>query len=165
MPALEATAPKTTGPCANSQRKKEHLTADRLNKKLDAFPDKVDVRNWFYHPNLQALPEQVIMSNAFEGVRGTPLLGMEKFINGKNSKLDQTLVDDEVAAMLNKKINGRESLVIAGAARADKLRGDDVCRSETHGGFDNDPFTLNSVLFRILGDDPDREFEMRDLQW
>src|SRR5690349_6279239 len=58
---LEPTAPKTTAPAAKSQREDPHLTtADRLGKKFDAFPDKIDVRDWFYHPTLQPLPEQVI---------------------------------------------------------------------------------------------------------
>ena len=106
-----------------------------------------------------------LVSNAFEGVRETPLLGMEKFINGNNGKLDQTLVDKDVAALLRRKVNGWESLVIAGAARASKTIGEDISRSESHGGFDNDPFTMNSVLYRILGKEPDRAFEVRDLQW
>jgi hypothetical protein len=38
-------------------------------------------------------------------------------------------------------------------------------RSSSHGGFDNDPDTLNSVLRRILGREPQREFKTRDLQY
>lgn len=106
-----------------------------------------------------------LVSNAFERKRGTPILGMEKFINGDNSSLDPDLVDKDIAAMLKKKIAGREPLVIAGKAKATQKHGDDICRCETHGGFDNDPFTLNSVLFRILGYQPEREFTERDLQW
>ena len=104
-----------------------------------------------------------LVSNAFERRRETPLLGMEKFINADDKSFDK--VDQDVAAMLKKKINGWESLVIAGKAKATKKTGDDVCRSETHGGFDNDPFTLNSVLYRILKGEPARQFTERDLQW
>ena len=115
---------------------------------------------WAYGKSLLYL-----VSNAFERRRETPLLGMEKFVNGDNEDADDGLVDEEVAAMLRKKINGWNSLVIAGAAPAEKLTGPDICRSETHGGFDNDTFTLNSVLFRILGEVPVRPFETRDLQF
>jgi hypothetical protein len=106
-----------------------------------------------------------LVSNAFERSRETPLLGMEKFINSENKQLNPKLVDKEIAAMLRRKINGWESLVIAGKARATKRTGEDICRSETHGGFDNDPYTLNSVLYRILGDNPERMFDERDLQY
>ena len=56
---LEPTAPKTTQPSAKRQREKpaKKDTAEKLNKKLDAFPDKIDVRDWFYEPTLQALPD------------------------------------------------------------------------------------------------------------
>ena len=37
--------------------------------------------------------------------------------------------------------------------------------SETHGGFDNDPRTLNSVMYQILGGPPKRLFQVRDLQF
>lgn len=106
-----------------------------------------------------------LVSNAFERRRETPLLGMEKFINSENGDLNPKLIDKETAAMFRKKINGWESLVIAGKARATKKIGEDICRSESHGGFDNDPFTLNSVLYRILGDKPGRAFDERDLQY
>ena len=38
-------------------------------------------------------------------------------------------------------------------------------RSDSHGSFDNDPATLNSILRQILGGAPKREFEARDLQY
>jgi hypothetical protein len=106
-----------------------------------------------------------LVSNAFERIRETPILGMEKFINGRNTTLDRKKIDPDIAALLEKKVNGLDSLVIAGSARADKKTGPDISRSETHGGFDNDPFTMNSVLYRILGEKPVREFDVRDLQW
>ncbi len=90
---------------------------------------------------------------------------MEKFLNGENNELDEEFIDEEIAEMLRKKINGWDSLVIAGAAPAEKKSGADISRSETHGGFDNDTYTLNSVLFRILGKKPVREFDTRDLQF
>ncbi len=101
-----------------------------------------------------------LVSNAFERRRERPILGMEKFINAtfKDSS------DKDVAKMLKgNSANGWPRIVVAGAAVADKIVGPDISRSESHGGFDNDSFTLNSVLFRILGKKPVREFSPEDL--
>lgn len=38
-------------------------------------------------------------------------------------------------------------------------------RSTSHGGFDNDPYTLNSVLKIVLGGSPKRKFTDRDLDY
>ena len=40
-----------------------------------------------------------------------------------------------------------------------------IAKSDSHGGFDNDPNTMNSVLTRILGEVPGRVFTERDLQF
>ena len=106
-----------------------------------------------------------LISNAFEDKRETPILGMEKFINGKNDDLIQKHIDPVIDEMLQKKINGWPSLVIAGFAPPKQEEGPSICRSDSHGGFDNDSFTLNSVLHRILGEAPKREFDSRDLQY
>lgn len=106
-----------------------------------------------------------LVSNAFEHQRGKPLLGMEKFINGENKQLSREEIDPEIASMLRKKINDWPSLVIAGKAAAQETIGPNISRSDSHGGFDNDSFTLNSVLFRILGKKPKRLFDVRDLQY
>ena len=37
--------------------------------------------------------------------------------------------------------------------------------ADTHGGFDNDPATMNSVLTRILGRKPKYPFNARDLDY
>ena len=60
--AVEASSPKTTRPSAKKQRDvpAEKSTAKKINRKLDAFPDKIDVRDWFYQPSLNALPDQLI---------------------------------------------------------------------------------------------------------
>lgn len=102
-----------------------------------------------------------LVSNSFERQREFPILGMERFVN--SSEFSEA--DKVVGALYQKKIGDWSSLVIAGKARADRKIGPDICRSETHGGFDNDPFTLNSVLYRILGSQPVREFDVRDLVW
>lgn len=106
-----------------------------------------------------------LVSNAFERRRETPLLGMEKFINSANRELDKKYIDTDVAKLLKKDFKGWPRLVIAGEAAANRQIGADISRSDSHGGFDNDSFTLNSVLFRILGKRPTRKFDARDLQF
>lgn len=92
-----------------------------------------------------------LVSNAFEGRRETPLLGMERFIRE----------DAELAKLFSKQVDGMPSLIVAGASN----QPGSVSRSESHGGFDNDPDTLNSVMQRILGKAPARAFDVRDLQF
>lgn len=106
-----------------------------------------------------------LVSHAFEGRRNTPILGMERFINGKNRELDKNFIDKEMAKLFTNTVNGWPSLVIAGKAPATIEEGHSVSRSETHGGFDNDQYTLNAVLHRILNKKPTRPFETRDLQF
>jgi hypothetical protein len=96
-----------------------------------------------------------LVSNAFEGRQRTPLLGMEEFIDR----------DAEIGAIFDQSSNGFSNLVVAGAAdpRHDPAN---ASQSDSHGGFDNDPATLNAVLWRILGQRPPRrEFTTRDLQY
>ena len=100
-----------------------------------------------------------LVSNAFEGVRGLPLLGMQRFLvqvtNGPTPNADVARlfhVDDTTAP---------KAVVIAGT-------GDDVpngSQSDSHGGFDNDVLTMNSILQRILGAPPAKPFVTRDLQF
>jgi hypothetical protein len=96
-----------------------------------------------------------LVSNAFEGERGVPILGMQRFVGAIGGQpgpdADPRMVD-----------LFKESVVVAGAPP----RGDGaLSRSDSHGGFDNDPDTMNSVLRRILGAEPDRPFMLRDLQY
>ncbi len=73
-----------------------------------------------------------LVSNAFEPAKKTPLLGMEKFhglLDG--AKKPRVLVASD---------------------------GNEKTDSETHGGFDNDEKTMNSVLRAILGGPPKRPF-------
>jgi hypothetical protein len=104
-----------------------------------------------------------LVSNAFEPSRATPLLGMEKFVAWPRQPADpaeplptRPWFDDEVAKLL------APTLVVAGEPEHRGLR---PSRSNSHGGFDNDPDTLNSILRRILGAKPKREFGPRDLQF
>ena len=101
-----------------------------------------------------------LVSNAFEGARGTPLLGMERFIRAGQPEADPELVE-----LFQKSVNGVPSLVVAGAGDASQLRS--ISRSNSHGGFDDDEWTLNSILHRILDSEEklERSFHMRDLQY
>jgi hypothetical protein len=101
-----------------------------------------------------------LVSNAFEGKRETPLLGMQKFVKTDREK-GWTVADPQVEAMLAKTVDGLPGLVVAGTSRDPGSWSE----SDSHGGFDNDPRTLNSVLLRILGKAPTREFDIRDLQY
>jgi hypothetical protein len=119
-----------------------------------------------------------LVSNAFEGRRDVPILGMERFVN---SAVENSLADPQIERFFAAPVDGGlPSLVVAGAqAAAGNARGRSSrngrrarvsdpasdSRSETHGGFDNDRWTLNSVLHRILGRAPAPEFTSRDLQF
>ena len=92
-----------------------------------------------------------LVSNALEPKRETPLLGMEKFIDA----------DAQLLEALSAPIEGRPGIVISGAPGTPGS----LSRSDTHSGFDNDPDTMNSILVRILGHDPDPAFTFRDLRF
>ncbi len=99
-----------------------------------------------------------LVSNAFEETRGMPILGMQRFIAEVDGKRDPGY-DDEAAKFL------RGNVVIAGAGGASDEKYP-LSRSETHGGFDNDTATMNSVLWWILGQyAPKRKFTLRDMQY
>ena len=101
-----------------------------------------------------------LVSNSFVGKRETPLLGMERFVSDTVSDGGGS-ADPDLNTLFKEKVDGLPSLVVAGRDQGEASRS----RSDTHGGFDNDPDTLNSVLRRILGDKPTREFTVRDLQY
>lgn len=96
-----------------------------------------------------------LVSNAFEGKRDVPLLGMHRFLEKSPA----------LKAAFDKTVNGFPCLVVAGVNGPEHS----VSRSESHGGFDNDPATLNSLLCRILDVKTlaaiPRRFEVRDLQF
>ncbi|MCO6418225.1 hypothetical protein JYK14_18945 [Siccirubricoccus sp. KC 17139] len=94
-----------------------------------------------------------LVSNAFEARRATPILGMEKFIRPVP---EGPKVEPALRALLE------PTLVVAGATPPAGLG---PSRSNSHGGFDNDADTLNSILRRILGGAPARPFTTRDLQY
>lgn len=96
-----------------------------------------------------------LVSNAFERKRETPILGMEKFIRA----------DSDLDTFFKKEIDGQPSLIIAAPGDNSQAPSPSLSFSHTHGGFDNDSYTLNSILFRILNQKPDRIFTERDLQY
>jgi hypothetical protein len=105
-----------------------------------------------------------LISNAFENARATPLLGMQRFL----TTLEPALPDrpePDIEALFE----GR--LIVAGAGGPSPADPIDekfpATRSDSHGGFDNDAATMNSLLWRILGHAPskDRYFTARDLQF
>jgi Papain family cysteine protease len=106
-----------------------------------------------------------LVSNAFEGERGVPLLGMQFFLTK----------DQELTELFNQEIpSGHPALVLAGKhpnIPDDQMTPDQkfsISESESHGGFDNDPATLNSILRRILvtsGATITREFTSWELKY
>jgi hypothetical protein len=92
-----------------------------------------------------------LVSNALEESRGVALLGMQKFLEE----------DPTILNFLNDPVDGLPGIVISGTG--DKPGA--MSNSNTHGGFDNDPDTMNSVLVRILGKLPATPFTARDLQF
>ena len=86
-----------------------------------------------------------LVSNALEDKRGVPLLGMHEYLKSKPDLRKAAF--DEVIESVGKSATGAQ------------------CMSETHGGFDNDPATMNAVLSRILGKKPNPLFEARDLDY
>lgn len=63
--------------------------------------------------------------------------------------------------LLGSQVDGLPGIVVSG--EGDKAGA--MAKSDTHGGFDNDPNTMNSVLVRILGELPKVAFTDRDLQF
>lgn len=102
-----------------------------------------------------------LVSNAFEGARETPLVGMERFVSDEGQDGGR-YVDAELGRLFKKKVGGQPSLVVAGEGEGPLS----TSRSDTHGGFDNDEWTLNSILRRVLAPaEPTRIFTLRDLQY
>ena len=82
-----------------------------------------------------------LVSRAFEEEENTTILGMKKY----NHQID---VDNLPVEFIYSK-GGKSGRSI----------------SKSHGGFDNDPYTLNDMLKRILGKKPERPFTKKDLDY
>ena len=52
--ASDRSRPKTTRPVAKERRPPEEAqsAAERMGRTLDAMPDRIDIRDWFYQPSL-----------------------------------------------------------------------------------------------------------------
>jgi hypothetical protein len=101
-----------------------------------------------------------LVSNAFEGSRDVPILGMKTFIDA----------DKELARLFAGSVDGRPALVVSAGNPIDPANEATAIRqgasaSRSHGGFDNDTATMNSVLTRVLGQAPKRLFTGRDLSY
>jgi len=92
-----------------------------------------------------------LVSNALEGRREMPILGMHKFLEKEPIVLN----------LLTSAVDGRPGLVVAGEGNVPGA----ISKSDSHGGFDNDPNTMNSLLTRILNHVPNPTFTERDLQF
>ena len=82
-----------------------------------------------------------LVSNALEPKKEQPLLGMERFqglVRAAKSK---------VQFIYSNGVDGQQS------------------RSMSHGGFDNDIYTMNHILSRILGREPKNPFTVDDLAY
>jgi hypothetical protein len=89
-----------------------------------------------------------LVSNAFEGQRGKPILGMKTFLE-KDVRIRNLL-----GATL---VTSNPSI---------KKAAYPFSSSRTHGGFDNDPPTMNSMIWHIKGGkNPKPQFELRHLQY
>ena len=95
-----------------------------------------------------------LIANACEKKRGTAILGMRACLDG-----DPTLQ----AAYQELAADGLPRLITAGGQREATGQERASSQNASHGGFDNDPATMNSVLYRILGRAPVRPFSRHDL--
>jgi hypothetical protein len=101
-----------------------------------------------------------LVSNAFEGTREVPILGMKACLDADMllAKLFAKAVDDRPALVVSKGIPIDAANEIAAVSQGASV-------SHSHGGFDNDCATMNSVLTRVLGSTPKRLFTGRDLHY
>ncbi len=97
-----------------------------------------------------------LVSGACESKRGTPILGMRAFLE-KDKDLSTAYAQPAEDGLLR--------LIVAGANREPEEKATASSQSTSHGGFDNDVSTMNSVLYRILGGAPARPFNKHDLDY
>ena len=79
-----------------------------------------------------------LVSGALERQREKPVLGMARYLDTVSS-----------ASNLNR-------------IYSDGKNG--ISRSVSHGGFDNDSFTLNAIMKRILGKEPPKPFLQKEVE-
>ncbi|GEM_PF-194191 len=103
---------------------------------LDDETEKRDTVSRLYGHSLLYL-----VSNAFESRREMPILGMQKFLDPGMYEPQEP----EIRAIQNVYRSNPKQLIVSNS------RNDGRSSSRTHGGFDNDLSTMNSVLRVILG--------------
>lgn len=101
-----------------------------------------------------------LVSNAFEGARSVPILGMCACLEA----------DTQLSKLFAGTVDGRPALVISEGESVESARepsaiAQGVSASRSHGGFDNDPLTMNSILTRVLDGPARRPFTPRDLHY
>ena len=101
-----------------------------------------------------------LVSNAFERSRQVPLLGMKAFLD----------TDQQLAKLFSGSVAGRPALVVSEGVPVDAAKDQEQIKrgasaSRSHGGFDKDSATMNSVLTRVLDGVPKRLFTSRDLHF
>jgi hypothetical protein len=97
-----------------------------------------------------------LVSNACEKKRGTPILGMQYFL-GQDRSMHK--------AYQGMDAKGLPQLIVAAERLEQPGQETASSQSRSHGGFDNDVATMNSVLYRILGAHPTRPFNAQDLAY
>jgi hypothetical protein len=123
-------------PVLQGRRRMTIKRLDIYNLRADLEKDDVVGSRLLYRKSLLYL-----VSNAFERKRGRPLLGMEKF-------------QDTV-----KITNGGPHFFLSNGSTGTRTR------SRSHGGFDNDTYTMNNILKTVLAGNPERPFEEKDLDF
>jgi len=58
--------PRNVKKLSSSRRPARNSTAKAVGRKLDAMPDRIDIRDWFYQPPLIALPDQLVNIDAVQ---------------------------------------------------------------------------------------------------
>ena len=114
----------------------ERMTVYNLNERLERDDNVAGI----YRKSLLYL-----VSNAFEEARKAPILGMQRFSAGL-----EELAPERLQFIYS---DGSPGTREAPSPTA----------STSHGGFDNDPNTMNSILRTILGKEPTRRFKREDL--
>lgn len=96
-----------------------------------------------------------LVSNAFEEASRMPLLGMQKFLQQSDAP-GAPIVPTDIAGLFS--TTGRTpNLIVANQGVAP------LSKSLSHGGFDNDVTTMNTILRRILGKAPAVEFNEKHM--
>lgn len=97
-----------------------------------------------------------LVANACEKKRGTSILGLRADLDRDPALL---------AAYQQPAGDGLPRLITAGGPHEAEGQQRASSQSVSHGGFDNDPATMNSVLYRILGRTPERPLSRHDLAY